>query len=369
MLQSFLINLSTAFRICGRGGEAELDRPDGTGLYRIRMLTSNERAIIELARQGYGDKQICSIRNIAKGTLNSYWLRIRSKLDVVTRAEAVAMLLEWESHGNLQHAVDLERRLAEEIALRQAIEQELEASEQRFRRFFNSDHVGIVICKADGAVVEANSKYLEIIGRKLEEVEAGEVSWIDHIPEESIQEIMERVESAFISTRDDPKIVDLAKLDGSRTTVRISGGVFDKSARLLYAFVEELSPTGEATGEARSRQCAKSSPTVGHWFACFETMKIIADPTAYMLWGHLTKHPKALTVHEWLENVDDVDRARILGLWNAFSFGELQSATATVVVFDKGLPARRIRTEGKVATREDGTPAQAFGHVELIEEL
>ncbi|MCW5947067.1 MAG: PAS domain S-box protein [Fimbriimonadales bacterium] len=346
-----------------------MDRPDCPGLYRIRMLTSNERAIIELARQGYGDKQICSMRNIAKGTLNSYWLRIRSKLDVVTRAEAVAMLVEWESRGNLQHAVDLERRLAEEITLRQAIEQELEASEQRFRRFFNSDHVGIVICKADGAVVEANSKYLEIIGRDQEEVEAGEVSWIDHIPEESIQEIMERVDSAFTSTREDPTIVDLAKLDGSRTTVKINGGVFDKSARLLYAFVEEVSPSGEATREARSRQCAKSSSTVGHWFACFETMRIIADPTAYMLWGQLTKHPKALTVDEWLENVDEQDRARIQGLWTSFADGELQYATSTVVVFENGRPARRIRAEGKVARSGDGTPTQAFGHVELLEEL
>jgi PAS domain S-box-containing protein len=333
------------------------------------MLTSNERAIVELASQGYGDKQICSVRNIAKGTLNSYWLRIRAKLNVVSRAEAVAMLLEWESHTNLQHTVDLERKLAEEVALRQAMEQELEACEQRFRRFFNSDHVGIVICQAEGVVVEANSKYLEIIGRDVSEVEAGKVSWMDHIPEESIQEIMARVDGAYASTRDDATIVDIVKLDGRRTTVKIHGGVFDQNARLLYAFVEEIRPRSAAEQIKSTLRPTRVGTKIGHWLACFKSNLINADPTAYMLWGHLDKLPKALSVDEWLVNVDDGDRTRIQMLWSSLAAGELESASATAVVHNNGRPVRRVRAVGKVALNHHGAPSHAFGHVELLEEF
>lgn len=60
----------------------------------INRLTRREREVIQLAANGYGDKQIAIALNVSRSTINTHWVRIRMKLGARNRAEVVCRLLQ-----------------------------------------------------------------------------------------------------------------------------------------------------------------------------------------------------------------------------------------------------------------------------------
>lgn len=66
--------------------------PDGMSV--IERLSKRELEIVRLAGEGYTDKKISAHLEIAPGTLNTYWMRIRAKVGRHTRAEIVRLYTE-----------------------------------------------------------------------------------------------------------------------------------------------------------------------------------------------------------------------------------------------------------------------------------
>lgn len=62
----------------------------------IDQLSKRENDIVELAAKGRTDREIASELNIASGTLNTYWMRIRTKLNMSMRGEIVALFVKAE---------------------------------------------------------------------------------------------------------------------------------------------------------------------------------------------------------------------------------------------------------------------------------
>ncbi|HAY13867.1 MAG TPA: hypothetical protein DCY02_05270 [Armatimonadetes bacterium] len=60
----------------------------------IERLSKRELEIVRLAGEGYTDKKISAHLEIAPGTLNTYWMRIRAKVGRHTRAEIVRLYTE-----------------------------------------------------------------------------------------------------------------------------------------------------------------------------------------------------------------------------------------------------------------------------------
>lgn len=60
----------------------------------IERLSKRELEIVRLAGEGYTDKKISAQLEIAHGTLNTYWMRIRAKVGRHTRAEIVRLYTE-----------------------------------------------------------------------------------------------------------------------------------------------------------------------------------------------------------------------------------------------------------------------------------
>lgn len=60
----------------------------------IERLSKREIEIVRLAGEGYTDKKISAHLEIAPGTLNTYWMRIRAKVGRHTRAEIVRLYTE-----------------------------------------------------------------------------------------------------------------------------------------------------------------------------------------------------------------------------------------------------------------------------------
>ncbi|MGL5035509.1 MAG: PAS domain S-box protein, partial [Microcystaceae cyanobacterium] len=67
---------------------------------------------------------------------------------------------------------------------RQEAEEALRKSEMRFRRVFESDVVGMMFCNFDGEILEANNRFLEMIGYSRDELEKGLMNWEEMTPSE-----------------------------------------------------------------------------------------------------------------------------------------------------------------------------------------
>lgn len=67
-------------------------------LLRIYSLTSElsarELAVLTFAASGYTDDMIANELGIRRGTVNSYWVRIRGKLGNLSRSELVARFVQ-----------------------------------------------------------------------------------------------------------------------------------------------------------------------------------------------------------------------------------------------------------------------------------
>jgi DNA-binding CsgD family transcriptional regulator len=66
---------------------------------RIESLSERERAVLDLAVRGYKDRAISAKLGIAKGTVGTYWNRIRRKVGPLTRAEIAAVIGRTEGRG------------------------------------------------------------------------------------------------------------------------------------------------------------------------------------------------------------------------------------------------------------------------------
>lgn len=82
----------------GSGGtEAVFSQVNSSGSAgMIDQLSKRENDIVELAAKGRTDREIASELNIASGTLNTYWMRIRTKLNMSMRGEIVALFVKAE---------------------------------------------------------------------------------------------------------------------------------------------------------------------------------------------------------------------------------------------------------------------------------
>jgi len=67
----------------------------------IEKLAPKEREILGLASKGLTDKQISSQLSLSRGTLITYWARIKSKLNAATRGEMIAMLVRHDTQAAL----------------------------------------------------------------------------------------------------------------------------------------------------------------------------------------------------------------------------------------------------------------------------
>lgn len=131
-------------------------------------------------------------------------------------------------------------------------EQALRESERRLRVFFESDMIGASYWTMDGKIIQANNKFLQIIGYSRNELNAGMISWCEMTPPEYRhldEHALEELKTHGVVT---PYEKEYIRKDGTRIPILLGAAMLDDNGREGVAIVLDIIHRKQA--EAALRQ-------------------------------------------------------------------------------------------------------------------
>lgn len=129
------------------------------------LLSEREEQVLLLSTKGFTDKEIAKKLGLSIATVNTYWVRIRTKLGGANRAELVAAALQMNAEQTLT-AKELEnQRLISEIVRRAEAERALRESQSRLQSIIDGTPVVVFIKDQQGRYTLVNKEFESIMGR------------------------------------------------------------------------------------------------------------------------------------------------------------------------------------------------------------
>jgi PAS domain S-box-containing protein len=129
-------------------------------------------------------------------------------------------------------------------------------SEQRFRRIYESGLLGVIFWNMDGAITDANDKFLEMVGYSRDDLRAGRIDWPAMTPPEFRSLDEAAVVELKASGVNEPFEKEYFCKDGSRIPILIAGAMIDDARDHGAAFVLDMTQrkrTEAALRESRAR--------------------------------------------------------------------------------------------------------------------
>ncbi|HET7540652.1 MAG TPA: response regulator [Polyangiaceae bacterium] len=148
--------------------------------------------------------------------------------------------LKLSPRRNAEGAVISVLGIAHVVTERVRAEQEARVSEERFRRVFASNMLGLILFRFNGEVTEANDAVLKILGYSAADVAAGLLDWRKSTPpgyELADQRALAELARNGVCT---PYEKELFRKDGSRVPVLMGGATLDEASGDV-AFMLDLS--------------------------------------------------------------------------------------------------------------------------------
>ncbi len=130
------------------------------------------------------------------------------------------------------------------IVTRKRTEDALRASEARFKRLSDSGIVGIVTSNVEGAVLEANEAFLNMVGYSREELIEGSIGWVELTPPELAHLGIRAVEQLQASGVAPPWETETLRKDGTRVPTLMGVAMLDFPK--CIAFVADLTVRKQA---------------------------------------------------------------------------------------------------------------------------
>lgn len=134
------------------------------------ILSDREEQVLLLSTKGLTDKEIARKLDLSIATVNTYWVRIRTKLGGANRAELVAAALNMNAEETLTAKEIENQRLIGEIVRRAEAEKALRDSQERLQAIIDGTSVVISIKDALGRYTLVNSSFEKLLQKDRKEI-------------------------------------------------------------------------------------------------------------------------------------------------------------------------------------------------------
>jgi PAS domain S-box-containing protein len=129
---------------------------------------------------------------------------------------------------------------------------DLQERESKFRRLVDSNIIGVVVADRDGAILEANNAFLDMLGYSQDDISARQLRWQDLTPAEWLSANQRAWEQTRTHGRCEAFEKEYFRKDGSRVPVLVAGAAFDDARTKAISFVLDLSERKRAEAEHRA---------------------------------------------------------------------------------------------------------------------
>jgi PAS domain S-box-containing protein len=246
------------------------------------------------------------------------------------------------------------------------MQEQLQASEARFRWLFESNLIAIVFWNPDGEITEANQAFCDLVGYGREECRSRIINWRDITPDEFLDRDNAAMAEIFAQGMCRPyEKIFLDRRDGRRVPVLVAG------ARMTGEHAEGIGFAVDLTELKRTEEALKTSEA---------TLKLAIETTGLgifdcdlvtgkKLWSDIMKRhfglpPEAEATEETLlQAVHPEDRERVRkNLHDSFTpeRGGVYSAEYRAIGVEDGR-LRWLTVRGRVSFDEGGNPVRMVG--------
>jgi PAS domain S-box-containing protein len=137
-----------------------------------------------------------------------------------------------------------------ETTERWKVDEALRQSEYRLRRFYDSGLLGVIYWNIDGCIVDANDKFLEMVGYDREDLIAGRLDWQGLTPPEYRHlddRTLRKLTNSGVNTA--PFEKEYIRKDGTHLPVIVAGALLDDEHFNGVAFVLDITERKQAEEE------------------------------------------------------------------------------------------------------------------------
>jgi PAS domain S-box-containing protein len=160
-------------------------------------------------------------------------------------------------------------------------------SETRYRQLFASNLIGAMYTSVEGGILDANQKFLEMVGYSASDIKAGRLRWIDITPPEYKAQAELNAKELRANGIFQPTEKEYIRKDGSRVPVLVTSALLEGSTAEAITFVVDI--TEHKRAEQAMREHAESLAN-GQIAALNRTLTLLAtEPSLDTALSHVLK--------------------------------------------------------------------------------
>lgn len=254
-----------------------------------------------------------------------------------------------------------------DISNRKQAESALAANEARLRGFVDANVVGILYGDIYGNIYEANNELLRIIGYTRQDLQAGDLRWVDITPPEYLPLDQQGIVEARVKGACTPYEKEYIRKDGSRVPVLIGYSLVGEAREETVVFILDLSDRKQAEAALRKSEnrlrLALESAELGTWDLDLITGVLRWDEQCKAMFG---LSPTAeINYDVFLAGIHPEDRDRthqvVLQSFDPESNGEYDIEYRTIGIEDR--VERWVAAKGKTFFNAAGVAVRFIGTV------
>jgi PAS domain S-box-containing protein len=177
-----------------------------------------------------------------------------------------------------------------DISDRKQAEIALQSSEDRFRRVFNSSVIGMLFADFQGHIIDANDRFLEMVGYTREDFQTGAIDWLAMTPPEYIAQDYASMKYLLKHRQIAPWEKEYYRKDGSRVSILIGAALLQDTNNETICVILDISDRKNAEAVLRASdqrwQFALESVGDGIWDWNIQTNEVFFSQPWKALLGY-----------------------------------------------------------------------------------